>query len=587
LASVFTHVAVPLLIGRVVKLPAGTSPRRLALTAAAAACVADLDIAAPLFDVQPDSMLAHRGLLHGWPFAAVIALVLSAAFFRGPAFKRVLLLLFAAAASHGLLDLLTRGDAGVALFAPFSTARLLLPLRPMPVIPVGVGEYFGIFGAIVLLNELLLVVVPVALVTELIRRARGGLSFSPLTAATAAWILVACVVWLRWPALYAPTGPRVIKGYGAAGSDEDLQWIPRDPLPEGRLVTRFDELAPLFGRPLTPAVSPWSSGFFPAWYGGAAGRWQDGRLTLIARTLLGTTPPAADEARARLERDNALCLSPAEKYDLAHGDYAFTATRSVLKSTHNASPLPRFWFGLCNGVAAAALERPEPFRAVDVRSPDGHVVRFLPLDVKALLAKAYYWTSNTGVLGGACEVTSFDAARDCSMNPAGLTLATLNMLGRARRSFLIDVFPTVRSQNYAVASAQVDIVRPPYAPAGEPLEAALKDRVAQLVDVELRFALSSTTLGLDAGRDGKVGTREVPFRWQATLALDKDTELIGGRWRGDPADGPDNATFIAGGPLLDAQGRLETEPLLDWPFIDALARASTGDGPGVPALTVP
>lgn len=597
MASVITHVAVPLLVGRALKLPDGVSKKRLAVAASLLASLPDLDLATFVFDLRAWDALGHRGFFHSLPFALLMALLVAAVFFRGPHFKPVLGLLFAAAASHGLLDAMTRGDVGIALFSPFVTERFLFPFRPIPVCPLGVTEYFGRWGAIVIGNELMLIVVPLAIATEIVRRVRAGEPFNSLTRATAVWIALAVIVWLRWPYLYAPTGARVVKGYGPPGSEDDLKWVNPAPLPGGALLTTFDSLKPYFGQRLEPERLPWSGGFYPAWFGGEAGRWQEGRLTLALRTLGGFQPMSEAEARALVERDGASRLAPTEKYDLAHADYTFTATRYSLRETHNSRPLPRFWFGLCSGAAASAVERPEPFRPVDVTSPDGHVVRFHPVDVKALLAEAYYWEADTGVLGGNCEVIKFDPGRECSMNPGGLVIGTVNYLARARRSFLLEVYPTRQSQYFAVASARIDLVRAPYPPPPEvPFEPGLKERVVSLADVELVYELSSTMLpelagdvpaAPDRSRYAKVGLKPVTFRWRAALAIDAAGEIIGGRWTGDPPDGPDNAAFVGGGPLLEDGGTcLSSQPHLEWPFIDALATASTSDEPGIPTLRV-
>lgn len=42
-------------------------------------------------------------------------------------------------ASHALLDTLTDGGRGCALFWPFSDARYFAPYRPIPVAPIGLG----------------------------------------------------------------------------------------------------------------------------------------------------------------------------------------------------------------------------------------------------------------------------------------------------------------------------------------------------------------------------------------------------------------------------------------------------------------
>jgi hypothetical protein len=505
--------------------------------------------------------------------------------------------LLIAAASHGLVDLLTHGDVGVAWLSPFTRTRWLSPWRPLPVCPLGLDEYFGRLGAMVLLDELLLLLVPVAIAAELVRTLRTDRrAVRGLAAASAGWLTVLLGVCIGAPSVFGPTRERVLRSYGQPASDDDLGWVPRGALPEGMLITRFDTLEHLFGRELTPSQAPWSSSFFPAWFGGEAGRWRDNRAKLIVRTLARTSPPAEAEATERLATGELAELAPTEKYDLALDDLRFTATRKSLELTHNRSPVPRFWFGLCNGVAAASIERLEPFRDVEVVSPLGHAVRFHPIDIKALLAKAYYQCAETSVLGGACTLKDFDPGATCSMNPGGLAIATLNYLGRARRSFLVEVHPTVQSQYYAVASARLDVTRAPYSRTTEPTEPGFAARIASLVDVDFAFTLSSTMLPIESGdvpeagdgRYHRVGVHPVLFRWSATLALDAERQIIGGRWRGDPPDGPDNVAFCEGGPLLDGGGtHLSSNPNLDWAIIDALATASAQEQQSVPRLQLP
>ena len=45
----------------------------------------------------------------------------------------------AAMASHPVLDAMTDGGGGVALFWPFSDTRHFFPFRPIPVSPLGAG----------------------------------------------------------------------------------------------------------------------------------------------------------------------------------------------------------------------------------------------------------------------------------------------------------------------------------------------------------------------------------------------------------------------------------------------------------------
>ena len=611
MASVFTHAALPLLAARA--LPGSTLPtRRLAVVGAVLACVGDLDLLGFAFDVRPEDLWGHRGLTHSLPFALALALLGTFAFPKLARFSRgwwgVFAFLLFAAASHGLVDALTRGEVGVALFSPLSRARLHFPFRPIPSSPLGVPEALSRWGAQVLLNEALLLVAPLALACEGLRRARAGAGASRratlvLVGATALWAATVGSLQVAAPGLFAPSLRRVLNSFGDAGSDQDPVAIPRRDLPGQRLVTRFDELRALglLDRDLSAATTPWSSGFFPAWFGGAAGRWQDARPRLIWRTLAGFEVPSEADVRAQAQRaqggdaeaaDALFRLSPSEKYDLALADYALSATRRALASTHNADPRPRFWFGLCNGVAAAGIDEPEPFRTVDVTSPDGVRVRFHPNDVKALLALSYYWMAEMDDLGGSCDRALWDSGRVCSINPGGLVLALANRLGLAKRAVLVDVHPSWQSQYYAVPQARIDVVRGPYPHDGStPTARSLEGRVAQLVDVAVTLVGSSTVLPASAGAvpegpDGtrfqKVGLHPVQFHYQATLALDAQGEIVGGRWTGDPPDGPDSVAFGFGGPELDG-GTLELNPSVRWDVVQAIARASAQEGPP-PAL---
>jgi inner membrane protein len=86
-----------------------------------------------------------------------------------------LALYFAAiTATHPLLDALTDGGLGVALFAPFSPDRYFLPWRPIEVSPIG-PSFFSERGFHVLISEIRWVWLPsLALVLICRRFAKTG-----------------------------------------------------------------------------------------------------------------------------------------------------------------------------------------------------------------------------------------------------------------------------------------------------------------------------------------------------------------------------------------------------------------------------
>ena len=132
----------------------------------------DADVIGFAFGVRYADLLGHRGLSHSFVFAAVVAGLVATTF---EARRRQWLWLaayFAAVtASHPLLDALTDGGLGVALFAPFSNERYFFPWRPIAVSPIGAG-FFSARGGRVLLSELQWILLPSAAVSVVLWASR-------------------------------------------------------------------------------------------------------------------------------------------------------------------------------------------------------------------------------------------------------------------------------------------------------------------------------------------------------------------------------------------------------------------------------
>ncbi len=135
------HVAVGLALGR---LGAATaSPLRRAasmLGLSALAMLPDADVVAFALGIPYGAQWGHRGASHSLALAGLVSLAVAAGtrLARGPALKAGLLA-FVAVGSHGVLDAMTTGGLGAALLWPFTQARYFLPLRPIPVAPIGAG----------------------------------------------------------------------------------------------------------------------------------------------------------------------------------------------------------------------------------------------------------------------------------------------------------------------------------------------------------------------------------------------------------------------------------------------------------------
>ena len=154
MCTVITHPAVPIALSAL--LPQEAASSSLLIAAALCSVIPDLDVVGFEFGIKYSDMLGHRGFTHSIFFAALLAALITFAFFqKNPGSPlTIFLVLFLSTLSHPLLDALTNGGLGVGLFAPFSNERYFFPYRPIEVSPIGVGAFFSHRGFKVILSEL-------------------------------------------------------------------------------------------------------------------------------------------------------------------------------------------------------------------------------------------------------------------------------------------------------------------------------------------------------------------------------------------------------------------------------------------------
>jgi inner membrane protein len=155
------HVAVGMAAGRHLARHAGMANAiGPMIVLSALSLLPDADVVGFAAGVPYGAPFGHRGASHSLLVAAVVgvAAMIAAATWR-PARElgalRVGLTVALVVATHGVLDAMTDGGKGVALFWPFSTQRFFLPWRPIPVAPIGVGMLSarGLYVALVELVE--------------------------------------------------------------------------------------------------------------------------------------------------------------------------------------------------------------------------------------------------------------------------------------------------------------------------------------------------------------------------------------------------------------------------------------------------
>jgi len=157
--TILAHAAVPLALR--LGLGGKAVPARLLACGAIASMLPDLDVFGMRLGVWYGSDYGHRGVTHSLLFAAVLALA-GACFHRRlrSGFVAAFLFLFAAMASHGLLDTFTNGGSGVELLWPLARERYFAPVRPIEVSPLGLGLFFSPRGPQVLKSEVIWVWLP-------------------------------------------------------------------------------------------------------------------------------------------------------------------------------------------------------------------------------------------------------------------------------------------------------------------------------------------------------------------------------------------------------------------------------------------
>ncbi len=174
--TLLTHALIPVAAG--IALGRQRLPPRLVFAGMVAAMLPDADVATFKWGIEYAHAFGHRGASHSLVFALTCG-ALAACGARRLRTTAITAFLFVAlsAASHPMLDMLTDGGLGVALFWPWSDARHFAPWRMIEVSPFA-NRFFSARGVEVLLSELRWVWLPtlsLAGIVAWLRRRRASL----------------------------------------------------------------------------------------------------------------------------------------------------------------------------------------------------------------------------------------------------------------------------------------------------------------------------------------------------------------------------------------------------------------------------
>lgn len=162
--TIFTHGFAAYTISKVIADK--TSTFKILIAVVICAMLPDADVIGFKFGIAYDSMFGHRGFTHSIFFALLLALIVKSIFFKAENISSkngmlIFLLLFLSIVSHPLLDMLTNGGLGVALFSPYSNHRFFFHgFRPVQVSPIGASGFFSTWGVKVLISEFIFIGLP-------------------------------------------------------------------------------------------------------------------------------------------------------------------------------------------------------------------------------------------------------------------------------------------------------------------------------------------------------------------------------------------------------------------------------------------
>lgn len=176
MASIFGHVAASTALGYA-GFPRQTRTATI-LLAGFCAFAPDLDVLAFRFGVPYSSQWGHRGWTHSIVFALAFGALAYAIYHLATRQQkwntRLHIWVTISTLSHPLLDMMTNGGRGCALFWPFSTERLFFPFRPIQVSPMEVGGFFSRWGLEVLKSEFWWIGIPALVLVFAARGIRSG-----------------------------------------------------------------------------------------------------------------------------------------------------------------------------------------------------------------------------------------------------------------------------------------------------------------------------------------------------------------------------------------------------------------------------
>lgn len=310
------------------------------------------------------------------------------------------------------------------------------------------------------------------------------------------------------------------------------------------------------------AETPWSDDYWAIYKGILGARYADSSFPEStnwkenADYIIGN-PASSILASRSAHRINL--LSPAEKYDALVGDANGNLTQRMWsegKRYYDANNgKVETWMGICHGWAPAAYMLDRPLKPVTLHTPDNIPIKFYPADIKALAS--LIWAnaaSRTRFIGGRCNdkdpatdpATGRVISERCfDTNPGTWHVATVNQVGVAKRSMVLDVTFDYEVWNQPIYAYEYRYFNPQTRRATDSLEAATvaigdytsdkfkrfrSSRTQSVVGVSMnvKYIVETNPRQLDSDSPALDAVQSVDYEYD--LELDGNGDIIGGEW---------------------------------------------------------
>ena len=178
MASAFGHAAFGAALGT--WFPSPLQKAKFFLLGMFCTILPDFDVIGFKFGIAYESFWGHRGFTHSFLFALMSALLITLiSYQKGFSLREktiLVLYFFICTSSHSILDAMTSGGHGVALFSPWDDKRIFFDFRPIKVSPIGVKNFFSKWGLEVIKSEAIWIGIPsfLILITGIAFRRKSG-----------------------------------------------------------------------------------------------------------------------------------------------------------------------------------------------------------------------------------------------------------------------------------------------------------------------------------------------------------------------------------------------------------------------------